>query len=91
MLIAIGANNPVAADQPVAAVIDTSKGVNIECGNKAMKLSIAQSLVGGLDHADLQPLEEDCFGYYSVVEGETFVYTVPLTGCGAKVTVSIYY
>ncbi|XP_067935795.1 oncoprotein-induced transcript 3 protein-like [Watersipora subatra] len=71
--------------QPVRRVIVTTQGVQLRCEENSMKLILDPSVTVGLNLEDLQPLRENCFGYYSTVQNGSFVYSIPLVDCGAEV------
>ena len=54
-----------------------------------MRLTLDPTVTVGLDLDDLQPLQENCFGFSATVENGTYVYSVPLGECGAEVTVCL--
>ena len=54
-----------------------------------MRLTLDPTVTVGLDLDDLQPLQENCFGFSATVENGTYVYSVPLGECGAQVTVCL--
>ena len=54
-----------------------------------MKLSIDPSVVVGMQMEDLQPLQENCFGFFPSFEYGRFVYSIPLSDCGAEVTIHV--
>ena len=88
-ILAASSKSANSIDKPVPRVINPSQGVTLECGSKSMKLVLDSTVTVGLALNDLQPLKENCFGYYTTVENGNYVYSIPLGGCGAQVTVCL--
>lgn len=89
ILLCVDASSQIAQSvvQPVPRVINPSQGVSLLCKDKTMVLSLDQSVTVGLEMNDLRPLNENCFGFFSVLRNSSYVYTIPLANCGAEVKV----
>ena len=76
-------------DDSVPVVIDAEQGVKLECGTQAMNVTMDPAALLGLSLNDLEPLKRNCAGFTRVEQGGLYMYTIPLSDCGADVKVSL--